>query len=57
MVMLSTALLDHDPTPTDDDIGRALSGNLCRCTGYLPIVQAIRQAAEARRSIHAETTR
>ena len=47
MVMLSKALLDHDPSPSEDEIGRALGGNLCRCTGYLPIVQAIKQAAAA----------
>ena len=47
MVMLSKALLDHDPAPTDAAIGQALSGNLCRCTGYQPIVSAIRQAAQA----------
>ena len=47
MVMLSKALLDHDPAPTDEAIGRALSGNLCRCTGYQPIVDAIRHASGA----------
>ena len=50
MIMLSKALLDHDPAPTDAAIGQALSGNLCRCTGYQPIVQAIRQAAQALRA-------
>ena len=57
MVMLSKALLDHDPAPTDADIGVALSGNLCRCTGYQPIVQAIRQAADTLRSADAEAAR
>ena len=47
MIMLSKALLDHTPRPTGDDIGQALSGNICRCTGYRPIVRAIEVAAEA----------
>lgn len=47
MVMLSKALLDHDPAPSDDEIGLALTGNICRCTGYAPIVEAIRVAAES----------
>jgi carbon-monoxide dehydrogenase small subunit len=45
MVMVSKALLDRVPAPSGDDIGRALTGNICRCTGYRPIVQAIRAAA------------
>lgn len=57
MVMLSTALLDHDPTPTDDAIGRALSGNLCRCTGYRPILDAVRHASEAMTGRDAEPVR
>ncbi|MGZ4718675.1 MAG: (2Fe-2S)-binding protein [Acidimicrobiales bacterium] len=47
MVMLTKALLDHDPAPSADEIERALTGNICRCTGYTPIVQAIAAAAEA----------
>lgn len=47
MVMVSKALLDHDPAPSDDDIVQALTGNICRCTGYRPIVRAIQVAAEA----------
>jgi len=47
MVMVSKALLDHDPAPSDDDIRQALTGNICRCTGYRPIVRAIHIAAEA----------
>ncbi|MBI3749800.1 MAG: (2Fe-2S)-binding protein [Chloroflexi bacterium] len=47
MVMLSKALLDHDPAPNDEAIGQALAGNLCRCTGYRPIVDAIRHASGA----------
>lgn len=47
MVMLSKALLDHDPAPSVDAIAEALSGNICRCTGYAPIVRAIQVAAAA----------
>jgi carbon-monoxide dehydrogenase small subunit len=47
MVMVAKALLDHDPDPTDDDIRHALAGNICRCTGYQPIVAAVHRAAEA----------
>jgi carbon-monoxide dehydrogenase small subunit len=45
MVMISKALLDHDPDPGVEAIEEALAGNICRCTGYRPIVQAIRTAA------------
>ncbi len=47
MVMVAKALLDHDPDPTDDDIRQALAGNICRCTGYQPIVVAVHRAAGA----------
>jgi carbon-monoxide dehydrogenase small subunit len=57
MVMVAKALLDHDPSPSDDDIGLALSGNLCRCTGYLPILGAIRHAADALTAGDAEAVR
>ena len=50
MLMLSKALLDHDPSPSADDIGLALSGNICRCTGYRPIVRAVQVAGEAIRA-------
>ena len=40
------AFLRDKPHPTDDEIRDALAGNLCRCTGYLPIVEAVRLAAE-----------
>ncbi|HSM85577.1 MAG TPA: (2Fe-2S)-binding protein [Candidatus Limnocylindrales bacterium] len=41
------ALLDHNPEPTEEDIRRALSGNLCRCTGYNQMYQAIKAAIVA----------
>jgi aerobic-type carbon monoxide dehydrogenase small subunit (CoxS/CutS family) len=40
------AFLRESPAPSDDEIREALAGNLCRCTGYLPIVDAVRAAAE-----------
>jgi aerobic-type carbon monoxide dehydrogenase small subunit (CoxS/CutS family) len=45
MVVATKALLDSDPDPDDDAIGRALAGNLCRCTGYQKIFRAVRTAA------------
>jgi aerobic carbon-monoxide dehydrogenase small subunit len=45
MEMLAKALLDHNPHPTRDEIVDALSGNVCRCTGYRPIITAIEAAA------------
>jgi aerobic carbon-monoxide dehydrogenase small subunit len=49
MEMLAAAFLDHHPEPSREDIVDALSGNVCRCTGYEPIVDAIAAAAEAGR--------
>jgi carbon-monoxide dehydrogenase small subunit len=47
-LVVSTAdLLEHNPQPTDDEIREALSGNLCRCTGYAKIFDAVRLAAGA----------
>lgn len=46
MLMSAKALLLRNPHPTDEEIRRALSGNLCRCTGYESIIQAVREAAE-----------
>jgi len=45
MVISATALLARTPRPTDEDIRAGLAGNLCRCTGYQPIIAAVRQAA------------
>ena len=50
MLMMSKALLDENPNPTEDDIRFALSGNLCRCTGYRKIIQAVQDAAAIMRS-------
>ena len=46
MMMTARALLDENPNPTDDEIREALSGQLCRCTGYHNIVKAVRWAAD-----------
>jgi aerobic carbon-monoxide dehydrogenase small subunit len=45
MLMMSKALLDENSNPTEEEIRFALSGNLCRCTGYAKIVQAVQDAA------------
>jgi carbon-monoxide dehydrogenase small subunit len=46
LVIAAKALLDHNPHPTEHEIREAIEGNLCRCTGYGHIVQAIQAAAE-----------
>ena len=47
MLISATALLRADPNPSDEDVRTALSGNLCRCTGYDAIVRSVRSVAEA----------
>jgi carbon-monoxide dehydrogenase small subunit len=51
MVVVSKALLDHNPHPSREEIVEALTGNYCRCTGYEPIVQAVDEAA---RRVHGD---
>jgi carbon-monoxide dehydrogenase small subunit len=46
MMISSIALLEQNPNPTEDEIRWGLSGNLCRCTGYVNIVKAVQSAAE-----------
>jgi carbon-monoxide dehydrogenase small subunit len=46
MMMTSVALLESNPDPSEEEIRWAISGNLCRCTGYMNIVRAVRFAAE-----------
>jgi carbon-monoxide dehydrogenase small subunit len=45
MVLSAKALLDTHPDPSEEDIREALSGNLCRCTGYVQIIEAVKKAA------------
>ena len=46
MLMSARALLDRDPDPSEDDIREAISGQICRCTGYASIVRSVRWAAD-----------
>jgi carbon-monoxide dehydrogenase small subunit len=48
MMLVGAALLEDNPDPTDDDVRWAISGNICRCTGYMNIVKAIQTAAAAK---------
>ena len=47
MIMAAKALLDRTPNPSRDEVIEALSGNICRCTGYEPIINAVLSAARA----------
>lgn len=49
MILTAKALLDKNPHPTEEEIRNAISGNICRCTGYAKIVEAIKAASEAGR--------
>jgi 4-hydroxybenzoyl-CoA reductase subunit gamma len=46
MIMAAEGLLRRNPAPTDDEIRSALAGNLCRCTGYVKILESVKSAAE-----------
>jgi aerobic carbon-monoxide dehydrogenase small subunit len=46
MMMTTKALLASNPSPSEDDIRHAISGNLCRCTGYVNIIKAVQYAAK-----------
>jgi len=50
MILSAKALLDENPDPSDEQIVSHMDGNLCRCTGYLPIVRAIQSVAREMRS-------
>jgi carbon-monoxide dehydrogenase small subunit len=54
MMLASKALLERNPNPTEDDVRWALSGNLCRCTGYQNIVKSVLWAAEKMRAQNGE---
>ena len=45
LLMAAKALLDRNPHPSEEEIKRALSGNLCRCTGYVKVIKAVLKAA------------
>ena len=47
MLMAAKALLDRNPNPSRDEVVEAISGNICRCTGYEPIIEAILDAAQS----------
>lgn len=47
MMLVGSALIEQNPNPTDDEVRWAISGNLCRCTGYINIVSAIQAAGAA----------
>ena len=47
MIMASEGLLRNNPRPTEDDIRAALGSNICRCTGYVKIIEAVQWAARA----------
>lgn len=49
MLMSAKALLDRNPNPTDEQIKEAIAGNLCRCTGYQQIIDAIRETSKLTR--------
>lgn len=51
ILISARALLDRNPEPSEDDIREALVGNLCRCTGYLRIVDAVKDAASRQMAI------
>jgi aerobic carbon-monoxide dehydrogenase small subunit len=51
MLMMAYELLSHNPNPNDEEIREAISGNLCRCTGYTYIINAIRSAGAKMRAL------
>jgi aerobic-type carbon monoxide dehydrogenase small subunit (CoxS/CutS family) len=46
MIISAKALLDRNPDPTTEEVRQAIAGNLCRCTGYAQIIEAVQMAAE-----------
>jgi len=51
MMLVAAALLEKNPNPSEEDIRWAISGNLCRCTGYMNIVKAVQWAAQKMQSV------
>src|SRR5581483_11632279 len=56
MIMTAAFLLQRNPSPSEEEIREALEGNLCRCTGYVNIVESIEYAAELMREGHAPSS-
>ena len=52
LIMSGVGLLLENPNPTEEDVRYAIGGNLCRCTGYAKVVQAILKAADTMRKVH-----
>jgi carbon-monoxide dehydrogenase small subunit len=52
IILTAKALLDKNPNPTPEEIKEAIQGNLCRCTGYTKIIEAIQLASKEVRSLH-----
>jgi aerobic-type carbon monoxide dehydrogenase small subunit (CoxS/CutS family) len=50
MILSAKALLDENPDPTEDEVKKALAGNLCRCTGYKQIIESVLTGAQDKRS-------
>ena len=50
LIMASEGLLRHNPDPSEDEIREALGSNICRCTGYVKIIEAVQHAARLRAS-------
>ena len=53
MILTATAFLEKNPDPTEAEIREAISGNLCRCTGYENIIKAVQWAAKSREGVNA----
>jgi len=51
MILMAKVLLDENPDPTEDQIKEHLGGNLCRCTGYVKIIEAVQLAAKSMKSV------
>jgi aerobic-type carbon monoxide dehydrogenase small subunit (CoxS/CutS family) len=54
VIMSAKALLDHNPNPNVAEVRDALAGNLCRCTGYAKMIEAVQQAGRLMRSEKSE---
>ena len=57
MIMSSVALLEKNPTPTQDEIEYALDGNICRCAGYPKIFEAVREAGKIMKENHGSNSK